>query len=735
MEVLGQWKDGIAYPRWAALAHWGYGEARFLFYPPASWTLGAALGAALPWKIVPGAFCWIVLMFAGAAMYRLAREWFPVPDALFAAVFYALNPYHLVIVYWRSAYAELLAAALLPVLLLCLLRLKQPGFRPTLWLSLTLAAAWLTNLPAAVMVHYSAAGLALFFAAIGAAPEIDHKRRWSPQTWRPLIHTAVAILLGAGLASFYLLPAIHEQGWINLSEVLSPGVRPQDNFIFTTIADPDHNRFNLLISTIALVEIGVLAFAIWFSRQTKRVGTAAPSCPVARSATVAVGQSPWLLVSAWGTVSALLMLSLSNVLWQHLPKLRFVQLPFRWLLCMNAALAMLLPMAAKRWTSRVLAFAVLLAAVILAGYRIQPPWWDMASDIREMSDAIADGTGYEGADEYVPAGADPYELNKSLPRVSDNTGAPVPSKMLAWRQTEKHFKVHTAAAQNLIVRLFNYPAWEVVVNGKPTETQRTDVTGLIVIPIAAGDNDVQIHFRRTLDRLVGNIISLISVALFVVAWVKTGKGRKTSLTVLVATSNAGKLRDFAGAAAPFGITIANIPNFSSLPEVVEDGTTFEENARKKAESYSLAVPGELVLADDSGLEIDALDGAPGVRSARYSADESFATATNNDDEANNARVLRELANVAPEKRTARFVCVLAVARDGQTLHTFLGTAEGIILDAPRGKNGFGYDPLFFFPAIQKTFAQLNPEEKSRYSHRGAAFRKLLQWIDRDQRQR
>ena len=328
-----------------------------------------------------------------------------------------------------------------------------------------------------------------------------------------------------------------------------------------------------------------------------------------------------MLVSAWGAVSALLMLSVSNLLWQHLPKLRFVQLPFRWLLCMNAALAMLLPMAAKRWTSRVLASAVLLAAVILAGYRIQPPWWDMAADIREMSDAIADGTGYEGADEYVPAGADPYELNKSLPRVSDDKGAPVPSEMLAWAQTEKHFKVHTAAAQNLTVRLFSYPAWEVVVNGKPTETQRTDVTGLIVIPIAAGDNDVHIHFRRTIDRVVGNVVSLISLALFVVVWLKTGKGRMTSLGVLVATSNAGKLRDFAGAAAPYGIAIASIPNFSSLPEVIEDGATFEENARKKAESYSLAVPGELVLADDSGLEIDALGGAPGVRSARYAADE------------------------------------------------------------------------------------------------------------------
>src|SRR5208283_3782088 len=116
---------------------------------PASWTLGAALGAVLPWKLVPGAYCWIVLMLAGASMYRLARECLAPPAAMFAAVFYALNPYHLLIVYWRSAYAELLAAPLLPLLLVCLLRIfmpqSEPGFRPTLWLSFTLAAAWLTN--------------------------------------------------------------------------------------------------------------------------------------------------------------------------------------------------------------------------------------------------------------------------------------------------------------------------------------------------------------------------------------------------------------------------------------------------------------------------------------------------------------------------------------------------------------------------------------------------------------
>jgi XTP/dITP diphosphohydrolase len=198
-------------------------------------------------------------------------------------------------------------------------------------------------------------------------------------------------------------------------------------------------------------------------------------------------------------------------------------------------------------------------------------------------------------------------------------------------------------------------------------------------------------------------------------------------TVLLATSNPGKLRDFAGAAATYGIATANIPNFSSLPQVVENGSTFEENARKKAEGYSLAVPGELVLADDSGLEVAALGGAPGVHSARYAADEPHAAGCNTDDEANNAKVLMKLAGVPESERNARFVCVLAAARDGKTIETFEGKAEGVILFAPRGQNGFGYDPLFYFPQIGKTFAELSAEEKAQYSHRGAAFRAFLAW--------
>ncbi len=200
--------------------------------------------------------------------------------------------------------------------------------------------------------------------------------------------------------------------------------------------------------------------------------------------------------------------------------------------------------------------------------------------------------------------------------------------------------------------------------------------------------------------------------------------------ILIATSNAGKLRDFAGAARPHGIEIGGIPGFASLPLVVEDGRTFEDNARKKAQEYSRYAAGEIVVADDSGLEVDALNGAPGVHSARYAADQPHLADENTDDEANNARVLRELKNVPPEKRTGRFVCVLAAARDGKTLAAFRGTAEGIILDAPRGAGGFGYDPLFYFPEIQKTFAELSPEEKARYSHRGAAFRKFLESCER-----
>jgi XTP/dITP diphosphohydrolase len=198
--------------------------------------------------------------------------------------------------------------------------------------------------------------------------------------------------------------------------------------------------------------------------------------------------------------------------------------------------------------------------------------------------------------------------------------------------------------------------------------------------------------------------------------------------VLIATSNSGKLRDFAGAAKALGIEISSLPNFSELPSIEEDGATFAAYARKKAKHYSRYVSGELVLADDSGLEVDALGGAPGVISARYAVENGSAKSS---DAANNAKLLRELTSVPEPKRTARFVCVIAAAKDARIVGTFRGEAVGRVLFEARGSGGFGYDPLFYFPTLNKTFAELTPEEKAQVSHRGKAFAKFLEWAKRD----
>jgi XTP/dITP diphosphohydrolase len=195
--------------------------------------------------------------------------------------------------------------------------------------------------------------------------------------------------------------------------------------------------------------------------------------------------------------------------------------------------------------------------------------------------------------------------------------------------------------------------------------------------------------------------------------------------IYIATSNSGKLRDFAAIAAPCAIQVAAVPNFRELPTVVEDAPTFETNAQKKAEHYSRFVPGHFLLADDSGIEVDALHGAPGIYSARYAARPGHPNST---DEENNAKLLRDLERVPDGRRQGRFVCAVAVAKDGKTEATFRGIASGMILREKRGTGGFGYDPLFYFPALDKTFAELTPEEKAAVSHRGQAFRNLLQWF-------
>ena len=188
--------------------------------------------------------------------------------------------------------------------------------------------------------------------------------------------------------------------------------------------------------------------------------------------------------------------------------------------------------------------------------------------------------------------------------------------------------------------------------------------------------------------------------------------------ILIASGNPGKVREFALALEPGGFEVFGMDALGETEQVEETGETFEANARLKAEGYSQHTD-MLVLADDSGIEVDALNGAPGVQSARYGG-------PGLDDEGRCRLMLRELEGVPDERRTARFRCVLALARNGETLATFDGVIEGRINHGPKGENGFGYDPLFFHPPSGCTTAQLAPEEKQKVSHRGRAIAELLE---------
>jgi XTP/dITP diphosphohydrolase len=211
--------------------------------------------------------------------------------------------------------------------------------------------------------------------------------------------------------------------------------------------------------------------------------------------------------------------------------------------------------------------------------------------------------------------------------------------------------------------------------------------------------------------------------------------RMGAWSLYLASSNPGKLREFREAAAARGITAEALPRFEELPVCVEDGATFEENACAKALHYSRNFDG-LVFADDSGILVDALGGAPGIYSARFAGPDAT-------DKQNNALLLAELRRVeaewrtragttarprAPFDRAAHYECVIALAQHGQALAVVEGRVEGVIIDEPRGTGGFGYDPYFFFPPLGKTFAEITPEEKFAVSHRGAAFRKLLDYL-------
>jgi hypothetical protein len=508
LDVAGQWREGIAYPRWAEWANWGFGEPRFIFYPPGSWMLGVGLGSLLPWRIVPGAFIWLALVLAGFGMWRLAREWLPNRQAQVAGVLFAVNPYHLVIVYYRSDFAELLASSLFPLLVLGALRVVRDGWSRVPTPALVFALIWLSNAPAAVIATYSLA----FIFAVGSVIRGNAS---------PLLRGGVAMAVGFGLAAFYILPAAWEQRWVQISQVLAENLRPSRNFLFTHSNDPEFVLFNWKVSAVALGIILVTGVAAVFVARQRRN-----------------------LLGAWWTlvtlafVSSFLMFPPSIFFWEHLPKLQFVQFPWRWLLPLDVALAFFI--AAALQTSRKLLLgwlAILIATGAIGRTFVKDAWWD-SEDIPVLEEGIRSGHGYEGTDEYQPLGCDRYQLPGQAPASADDSEVPSTSltesaetpkiemidsesgavipfsgedlRIDRWTAETKSFGLKTSQPVTLAPRLINYPAWEIHVDKEIVHGESLPETAQLSLPVPAGQHLVDIHFRRTWDRTAGAAISVVS---------------------------------------------------------------------------------------------------------------------------------------------------------------------------------------------------------------------------------
>lgn len=503
LDVAVQWKQGVLYPRWADWANHGFGEPRFIFYPPLSWLLAPALSFLVTWDYVPIAFIVLVQTFAGVSAFALAREVFSRRAALFTAVCYAANPNALLMIYFRSDYAELLASAFFPILFLMSLRLadllsRSYSFRRTIaWFAAAFGVVWLSNAPAAVMATYTVT--LLFFC--GA---------FLRKSFEPVVRGAGGLLLGFGLAAFYIVPAAYEQRWVNIAQALSTGLLPSENFLYTAGSDPEHTYFNLIASTIAVALITYTGLAAVAARRGAGSRTEKPASRI------------WWTLLLVATVSTALMLPLTNILWQLLPKLRFVQFPWRWMSVLSIPFVLFASANMERARLRWLWASVV--ALFLAGtgsFLVRHTWWD-DEEFATLRAAIASGEGFDGTDEYDPIGDDHYNLpqHAERARVLPPEDAKAPTRAIRaamlfeqWLPERKVVDVDTPEPARVALRLLDYPAWHVELNNRATSPDHAEDSGQMVIPIPAGHSRIVAQFRRTNDRRVGLGISAAGAAI------------------------------------------------------------------------------------------------------------------------------------------------------------------------------------------------------------------------------
>src|SRR5258708_5818944 len=345
--------------------------------------VGAGLSFGVPWKAVPEFFIVMAQTMGGLCAFALARRFLPMRAAIFGAACYAANPYALVIVTMRSDFAELLAGAAMPLVVLTALQLcglmkNRRGSLPRAmaFFAVTFVAVGLLNARAGVLASYSVA-IIFAWAAVGE------------KSLRPLWRGAGGLALGFGLASFYLLPAAYEQRWVNIAQALSSGLLPSQNFLYTAIDDPEHNLFNWIASSVAIllmVMTGIAGIAEHRSTAQEQ------ECREKRKL--------WRVLLLLSTAAAILMIRLSSVVWEHLPELRFVQFPWRWMAILAVPYGYFLAAAAARrplrWIWGVLVLAV---TVGTAAFLVQKAWWD-SEDFPVFQEAIANRPRIAGDDGY-----------------------------------------------------------------------------------------------------------------------------------------------------------------------------------------------------------------------------------------------------------------------------------------------------------------------------------------------
>ncbi|WP_353066735.1 hypothetical protein RBB77_09170 [Tunturibacter psychrotolerans] len=486
MEAARQFTHGNLHPHWAYTAAWNAGEPRFVFYPPLSWTLGAILTLIFPITATPIVYTWLALTASGLALHRLARDFAPPTAALLAALLYTVNPYMLFTAYERTAYAELLAAAFIPLLLHAILRERVtiPG------IAIPIALLWLTNAPAAVMSCYALALLTLIRLA---RPSNTPRKNIA-------INTTVGTILGLAIAAFYIVPAAYERRFVQIAMAIIPNMRIQDNFLFHHTGDLAHDQVLHTASLLAviLLTLTIAALAISLTRYAQR-NTLTKSLSILTSAI------------------AVLLTPLTAILWNHAPELAFLQFPWRFLAILAAVFSLSTALAFARVhlnpTTHTLVAIALAATLTYPAYNLFRQSCDEEDTPAARQALFQSNQGTDPTDEYTPATADNDSLSPKDPAfwLSHDPNAKAPTNTQP-SPTPTHLTINAPIAEDLILNLRNYPNWHISLNGSPDSTRDQRDDGLIALPIPAGPSTIAIIYAHTLDQTIGDTISLIALA-------------------------------------------------------------------------------------------------------------------------------------------------------------------------------------------------------------------------------